>query len=534
MIGEDLTFRADEAIPSIAVLPFADLSPGRDQGYFCEGITEEIINAVVRLGRLHVAPRMSALGSAFAGSGVQALGERLDVAAVLEGSVRKDGKRLRITVRLTNVADGYCLWSERYDRELEDVFAIQDEITANTIRALQGVLTDEDRHALQKTPRADIEAYDYYLRGRRFFYRQTKQDHEFARQMFMSAIEVDPTFARAYAGLSDCCLLLYKHFDHRPAYLEQAGEASQKAVELAPELGETHAARALFYSLSGAADAAEQEFETALHLSPRLYEAYFLYGIHLAYLRGDLERAAHFFGQAGEVQPRDYQAPLLQAACLRGAGHGEDARISYQQGLRLARRHLELNPDDVRAIYLSANAMVALGEKAQGLEWAERALTLAQVPSAMVLYNVAAIFALAGEVEQGLDFLERAVQAGYLQREPIENDTDLQVLRGHPRFQTLLQEGSSGKRALSASKPTAFADLTPREREVLDHIARGLSNDEIAERLFISEKTVRNHITHVFGKLGVTRRAEAIVRSRDAGYGRDNPRLESTGRHGGK
>src|SRR5690606_11934219 len=165
-------------------------------------------------------------------------GERLGVATVLEGSVRKDGKRLRITVRLTNLADGYCLWSERYDRELADVFAIQDEIAENTVRALHGVLTEPDRHALQQTPPVDPEAYDYYLRGRRFFYRQTKQDHAFARQLFARAIEVDPTFARAYAGLSDACLLLYKHFDHRPEYLDEAGEASRQAVERAPELGE--------------------------------------------------------------------------------------------------------------------------------------------------------------------------------------------------------------------------------------------------------------------------------------------------------
>src|SRR5690606_22463697 len=155
------------------------------------------------------------------------------------------------------------------------------------------------------------------------------------------------------------------------------------------------------------------------------------------------------------------------------------------------------------------NAMVALGEKAEGLEWADRALALAPAPSAMVLYNAAAIHALAGEAERGMDFLERAVQAGYRQRESVEKDPDLQALRGHPRYRALLQNMTLGREAHPGPEPPPFAGLTPREREVLDLVARGLSNGEIARRLFISPKTVRNHITHLFGKLGVTRRAEA-------------------------
>jgi DNA-binding NarL/FixJ family response regulator len=138
----------------------------------------------------------------------------------------------------------------------------------------------------------------------------------------------------------------------------------------------------------------------------------------------------------------------------------------------------------------------------------------------MVLYNVAAIYALAGEVKRGMDFLEQAVQAGYMQREPIEHDPDLQALRCHPRFEALLQHRLLGEGALPRSEPSSFADLTPREREVLDLIAEGLSNAEITQRLFVSPKTVRNHITHIFDKLDVNSRARAIVRAREAGLGR--------------
>jgi len=158
-----------DAVPSIAVLPFADLSPKRDQGYFCEGVAEEILNALVRIRGLRVVPRLAGGKRGYDAGDIQALGQQLGVGTVLEGSVRKDRNRLRITVRLSNVADGFCLWSDRYDRGLEDIFAIQDEIAENTVRVLRGVFSDEDRRRLQAMPRAKIEAYEYYLRGRRFF-----------------------------------------------------------------------------------------------------------------------------------------------------------------------------------------------------------------------------------------------------------------------------------------------------------------------------------------------------------------------------
>lgn len=423
--------------PSIAVLPFADMSPERDQGYLCEGMAEEILDSLARIEGVRVAARTSSFRLGDSDADVREIGRRLDVSSVLEGSVRKAGGRLRITVRLTDVADGCHRWSERYDREFEDIFAVQDEIAEDTVRALRGVLSEKDRHALGKMPSADVEAYDHYLRGRRYFYRQTERDHRFAREMFTRAIEADPAYARAYAGLSDCCAFLYKHFDHSPEHLEQADGASRKAVELAPELGETRASRGLVLSLSGKDGAAEREFETALRLNPRLYEAYYLYAVHHGYLVGNFERAARLLERAAEMWPEDFEPRLLEAAFLRGLGREEEARTAYREGLRLARRHLEMTPDDTRALYLSANAMVALGETGRGLERAARALALDPEPSAVLLYNMAAVHALAGEVEAGRDFLERAVGAGYRQREPVENDPDLEALRGDPRFREL-------------------------------------------------------------------------------------------------
>src|SRR5690606_38110209 len=157
---------------------------------------------------------------------------------------------------------------------------------------------------------------------------------------------------------------------------------------------------------------AEHECETALRLNPNLYEVYFLYGVHLGNLKGRIERAADIFRRASEVHPGDFQATLLHAALARGTGQVDEARHTYRRGLRHARTQLELNPDDVRAIYLSANALVALGRSAEGFALAERALELSSPPSAMLLYNMAAIYALAGDVERGMEYLEDAVRAG--------------------------------------------------------------------------------------------------------------------------
>ncbi len=426
-------------MPSIAVLPFTDMSPERDQDYFCEGMAEEIISSLGRIEGLRVASRTSSFNAARSGMDVRELGRRLHVGTVLEGSVRKDGSRVRIAVHLVDVHEGARFWSERYDRELEDVFSVQDEIAERTVRELRGVLSDEDRVLIREMPRTDVEAYDYYLRGRRFFHRHTDRDHRFARQMFTRAIDVDPGYALAYAGLSDCCALLYKHFDHRLEHLERADRASRRAVEIAPHLGETHASRGMVLSLWGEDREAEREFEVALELSPRHYEAYYLYAVHHGYLKGDLERAAKLFERASRVRPSDYEPALLQGAFCRGAGLDEDARAAYRRGLRLARRHLELNPDDGRAIYLAANATVALGEKERGLAEATRALALEPAPSAVLLFNLAAVHSLAGEIQGALDYIEEAVLAGYRQREPIENDPDLQALRAEPRFLSLLE-----------------------------------------------------------------------------------------------
>ena len=358
------------------------------------------------------------------------------MATVLEGSVRKAGNRLRISAQLINVADGYHLWSEKYDRELKDVFAIQDEIAGNIVGALRVMLSEREKRALEKVPTTDVEAYDFYLRGRKFFYEFRRKSIGFALQMFTRATQTDPNYALAYAGVADCYSFLYMYWESTDENLLQAEEASGKALELDPDLAEAHVAHGLALSLSKRYEDAEKEFDTAIGLNSRLFEAHYFYA-RTCLVQGKLESAAQLFKTACAVRPEDYQAPLLLGGVYNGLGLKNKAELAYRQGLEIVKRLLELNPDDARALYLAAAALIRLGERDQGLEWARRALAIDPEDPA-ILYNVACNYSLSGEIEEAIDCLEKARRAGYASKEWVENDSDLDPLRGRPRFQALL------------------------------------------------------------------------------------------------
>jgi len=421
---------------SIAVLPFADMSPQKDQDYFCEGIAEEIINALTKIDALRVASRSSAFAFKGRNEDIRRVGEQLSVATVLEGSVRKAGERIRITAQLINVADGYHLWSERYDRDLEDVFAVQDEISDNIVRALRIVLSEDEKRALEK-PRADnVEAYEYYLRGRQFFHQFREKGLQFARRMFARAIEIDPNYGRAHAGIADCSSMLYHYWDASEANLNQAESASRRALELAPDLAEAHAARGLALSLSKRYPEAEAELTAAIRLDPKFFEGHYYFGLAL-FQEGKLEKAAAAFDQASAVRPEDYQAPALRALSLAGLGRESDAAAAFRKTVQITERHVELNPEDARAWYLGACNLSRIGEEKRALEWGDRALAL-DPEDAGVLYNLACLNSVLGKVDRALELLEKAVENGFGHREWIENDPDLDALREEPRYQALL------------------------------------------------------------------------------------------------
>jgi len=421
---------------SIAVLPFVDMSPEKDQDYFCEGIAEEIINAITKVQALRVASRSSAFAHKGKNQDIREVGEQLGVSTVLEGSVRKAGSRLRIIVQLINVADGYCLWSERFDRELEDVFAVQDEIAENIVRALRLVLTEQEKRAIDKPRTGSVEAYEFYLRGRQAFNLFREKSLQFARRMFARAIEIDPAFGPAYAGTADCSSFLFMWWDPSRANLEAAQTASRKALELAPGMAEAHAARGLALTLSEEYEEAERELLTAIRLDPKSFEARYFYA-RASFQQGHYEEAAAAFEQASALRPEDYQSPTLLAMTYSALGREAACLQLYLKAAQIIERHVELNPNDARAYYLGSVSLAYLGRSQQSQEWAERAIALDPEDPA-VLYNVACTYAKLGLTDKALDCLEKATLYGAGHRPWVEKDPDLNSLRSHPRFVALL------------------------------------------------------------------------------------------------
>jgi TolB-like protein/Flp pilus assembly protein TadD len=443
--GVDVARPQDEG-PSIAVLPFADMSPDKDQDYFCEGIAEELVNGLGRIKNLRVASRTSSFQYKGESADVREIGSDLGVKTLLEGSVRKAGNFVRITAQLVNVEDGYRIWSDRFDRELKDIFAIQDEIAEAIVEALEVRLSPKERRGLQNVATRNVEAYDFYLRGRNFFHQRSKRSLIFAGQMFDRAIEIDPDYALAYAGKADCAATLFMHNNPLREHREMAEQASAKALELDPDLAEAHVARGMALLLSEDLEGSEEEFETAIRLNPQLYEAYYFYA-RAAYTQGKYAKAVQLFEQASEVRPEDYQAPLLLRQALIGQGTPPEQVVEASvKALRNVERHIELHPDDVRALYLGATALMDLGNRLKAVEWAERALEL-EPEDPNVAYNVACVYALAGEVEKAVDHLERASGHGE-NLTWMKSDTDLDSLREHPRFVALLERLEAEARGL--------------------------------------------------------------------------------------
>src|SRR5438552_16271900 len=263
---------------SIAVLAFVNMSNDPENEFFSDGIAEEIINSLSKVKALRVAARTSSFAFKGKNENIGDVGRKLKVHTVLEGSVRKSGDRLRVTAQLIDVTDGYHLWSERYDRQLEDVFQIQDEIAENIVRALRLVLGEDEKRAIEKTPTENVQAYEYYLRGRQAFHQMRRSGIQYARRMFDRAIEIDPNFARAHAGIADCCSFLYMYSDASKATPEAADAPSGSALALDPASAEAHTSRGVALTLRLDYLGASRVFDLALRINPVLSEYHCFYG----------------------------------------------------------------------------------------------------------------------------------------------------------------------------------------------------------------------------------------------------------------
>jgi adenylate cyclase len=425
-----------KGIRSIAVLPFADLSAERDQEYFGDGIAEEILNALSKVGGLRVPARTSCFAFRAATVDAREIGKRLGVETLLDGSVRRAGKRVRINVQLIDVSNGYQLWSERFDREIEDIFAIQDEIARSVLESLGLVLTEREEFRFLKPSTTNVEAYEFYLRGRKLYHKWTRQNVEFARQMFERAVKIDPGFAAAWAGLANAYVDLFR-WGRKPRDLEEAQCASEHALKLDSNSAEAHVSAGQALAIQRRFSEAATAFDRAIHEDSTLFEAYYLYG-RVLFESGDIEKSAKLFEQAQRVRPEDYQSRCFLTVALTELGKLDEARHAGRLALESVEKYLDLNPDEARAYSLGANAASRLGDKDRSKRWSEQAMALA--PSdPLVLYNAACNLALLSEGERALDGLERAIEAGVAVADWIMHDPDFESLRSHPRFQAIVK-----------------------------------------------------------------------------------------------
>jgi serine/threonine protein kinase/Tfp pilus assembly protein PilF len=422
---------------SVAVLPFANMSADAENEYFTDGIAEEIINALSKIQSLRVASRTSSFAFKGKNEDIGDIGKKLKVSTVLEGSVRKMGSKLRINAQLVNVADGYQLWSERYDREMEDVFAIQDDISQAIVKALRVILSEGEKKQIEKARAVNVQAYDYYLRGRQYFHQLRRKSLEYARQMFNKAIEIDPEYSRAYAGVADCCSLLYTYFDARELNLRQADVASSKALDLEPEMAEPHVSRGIMLSLSKRFEEAEVEFEAAIKLDPKSYEAAYWFG-RARMSQGKYDDAIKLFERASQLRPEDYESAGMLAQGYHAIGQDGEAEATYRRQIKLAEQQLELTPDDARACILAGVSHAILHEAEKSDRYIKRALAI-DPDDPMLLYNVGCVYSQLGKFDDALTALEHAVDKGFGHKEWLQHDPDLNAIRDNPRFQALAQ-----------------------------------------------------------------------------------------------
>ncbi len=421
--------------PSVAVLPFIDLSPEHDQAYFCEGVAEEITNSLVRIRSLRVAARSSSFQYNSEAGDVREIGNELGVNTILEGSVRKSDGVIRITAQLVKVSDGCHLWSRTYDRELEDIFAIQEEIASSIAVSLLDAISMPNREAIRRPRSANVKAYDYFLRGRKHFKLLRRAEIEHAREMFRNAIDLDPEFSLAWAGYADCHSYLAMYVERNPEFIEEAHRASKRAMQLGHGLAESHASRGLACLVSRDFDRAEEEFRKAIDINPYLPRTYHFYARE-RFQRGRMKTAAELFRKSADLDPLDYQSRCLRAQVLLGLGELDEAKKEAHEAVSVVERHMESFPNDPSALNLGALALIQVGEKEQALQWLDRVLQI-DPDDPIVLYNAACGFALLGKADKALDYLESALAHGTISLDWMRNDDDLSSVREDPRYAAL-------------------------------------------------------------------------------------------------
>ena len=436
---------------SLVVLYFDNLSGVIEDEYLRDGMTEDIITELSKVKPLRVFPRSAVV--AHRGKPVIAteIGRQLGASHVLGGTLRRSGNRLRITAQLVDCSTGHSVWAERYDRQMKDIFELQDEIACSISQALRITLSPQEEQAIASKPTESHEAYDYYLRGRSYARRCTRSDLQLAIEMYGHAIALDPRFALAYAGVGIAYGLLYDWHEKDPRWIERAIEATERARVLEPELPEALAAYArLHWSQRNYGEAIRFARE-AIHHKPDCENAYWTLG--QAYFSSDRwQEAAALAERAVELSGADYNVYIPYMMVYERLGEEAAVRNLRLRHIVALEVHLEQVPEDMRARILLANNHAFLGNESEAIRQLGVALELCPHDS-NILYNAACTNGILGRKEEALALLKRAIRSGFMAIEYARRDPDLTCLHDDPQFEKLLEELSHKESTESGRLP---------------------------------------------------------------------------------
>jgi serine/threonine protein kinase/Flp pilus assembly protein TadD len=431
------TAAAAAAEKSLAVLYFENLSGAKEDEYFRDGMTEDVITELSKIRTLRVYPRPTVM--AFRDKSVTArqVAQQLGASFVLDGSLRRSGNRIRITAQLVDTQTEFPLWSERFDRELQDVFEVQDEIARKIAEALRITLSPQEQRAIEAKPTSNAQAYDFFLRGRSYARRVTRPDLELAIQMYERATEMDATFASAYAGLAYVYGLYHEwHARGDQQWLEKAKQACDKAVALSPDMPEVLTARARVAYTENEPAEAIRFAQLAIRQKPDTDGAYWCLG-QAYFVTKQFEAAGSMAAQAAEFAGDDYNCYIPYVNSLTRLGRTDEASALREQQAKVMKRHLEIVPEDVRARILLSSIYALLNDEANAVAELKTAVALRPNDS-NILYNAACTYALLKRKQDAIVLLKRSKEAGFLNMQWAANDPDLACLADEPQFRSIV------------------------------------------------------------------------------------------------
>ncbi len=423
---------------SICVLPFANMSGDPEQEYFSDGITEDIITDLGKVSALSIVSRNMAFSFKGAKGGVGEIGKQTNVSYVLVGSVRKAGERVRITAQLVDAANEAQVWGERYDRDLSDIFALQDEISKAIVSALKLTLLPEEKRALGQRATNNVKAYKFYLMARQFSVMGNERHQEIIVRLCQRAVELDPTYAAPWATMA----IAQWDMHRRSASKEDGQEAANRAIALDPKLADAHAALAAAHQGQGRYDVGLQACEEALRLDPDSYDGNRVAGMCCIALRR-YDDAIRFLEKATSVVETEFTAASFAVQCYEAIGNLDGVREAAKRALARVEKVIAVEPDHGRALGYGAGLLAHLDEPARAKEWIERG-TLLDPDNTILHFNFVCALARLREIGPALDLLESVINKasqGWLMW--LDADTDLDPLRDSPRFVEIVQKAKA-------------------------------------------------------------------------------------------